>query len=70
MKIKNIKKKRKRNDEKSEVDEVRESVSEIVLLDEDANRERNCAHQKSTHCLCEGDKRVVLAGRRVLKQTI
>ncbi len=51
MKIKNIKKKRKRNDEKSEVDEERERVSEIVLLDEDANRKRNCAHQKSTHCL-------------------
>ena len=44
----------------------RECVSEIELLDEEANRKCNCAHQKSTH----SEKRVVLAGRRVMKQTI
>ena len=69
MKIKNIKKKRKKNDEKSEVDEERESLIEIVLLDEDANRKYNCAHL-NRHIVCKGDKRVVLDGRRVMKQTL
>ena len=42
---------------------------EIVLLDEDANRKYNSAHL-NRRIVCEGEKRVVLAGRRVLKQTI
>ena len=52
-------------------DEVRERERERKkecdwVLYEYANRKWNCAHQKSTHC----EKRVVLAGRRVVKQTL
>jgi hypothetical protein len=47
----------------------RESVIEIELLDEDANRKYNCAHL-NRHIVCKGDKRIVLAGQRVMKQTI
>ncbi len=43
----------------------RERKSVIEFLDEDANRKWNCPHQKSTHC----EKRVVLDGRREMKQT-
>ncbi len=54
--------------------EVRENESvidqcEIELLDEDANRKWNCVHQ-NRWIVCKGDKRVVLAVRREMKQTI
>ena len=58
MKIKNIKKKRKKNDEKSEVDEVRECVIEIELLNEDANLKYNCAHL-NRRIVCEGERNVL-----------
>ena len=51
---------------KLEIEGERERKSEIELLDEDANPKWNLAHQKSTHC----EKRVVLAGRRVMKQIL
>jgi len=41
----------------------RESVIEIVLLDEDANRKDNCAHL-NRHMFCKGEKRIVVASLR------
>jgi len=41
----------------------RESVIEIVLLDEEANRKWNCAHL-NRHMFCKGEKRIVLASLR------
>ena len=40
-----------------------ESVIEIVLLDEEANRKWNCAHL-NRHMFCKGEKRFVLASLR------
>ncbi len=47
----------------------RESVIEIELQDEDANRKYHCAHL-NRHIVCKGDRRVVLAGQSEMKQTI
>ena len=47
----------------------RERESVIELLDEDANRRVEMSSFKSPHC-CKGEKRVVLAGRREIKQII
>jgi len=51
---------------KWEIEGEREKKSVIEFLDEYANRKYNFAHQKSTHC----EKRVVLDGRREMKQTL
>ena len=47
----------------------RERESVIELLDEDANRRVELSSFKSPHC-CKSEKRVVLAGRREIKQII
>jgi hypothetical protein len=52
-----------------EMKRERESVIEIVLLDEDANRKWNCAHL-NRHMFCKGEKRFVVASLREKKNNL